>query len=241
MKTLLVFPALCRSSGPGCATYPHPTCPRLGEQPRDAGDQLRPGQVGFAPVGSYSLGAPLAESSAPHLAATLLGFGTLCLAVSPFLGLPIHPIPTQPLLELPAAGSSRDGDGGTLRRAREQQQHLPLGSSEPLAVVQEQRASSCCGLINLCHISELAVCGQEAQRGLVGFPPSLGGCRGMAPLHLLRCGPRGVWFWERRSCCSYRLWCLPLWPSFSPLRHPQAPQNLTAGSDSTTSCCWLWL
>lgn len=72
------------------------------------------------------------------------------------------------------------------------------------------------------------MCGQESQSSLVGIPPGPGCCRGMAPLFLLRCGPRGGWFWERRSCCSCRLWCSPSGPR-SPYqgipKHPKISQQ----------------
>lgn len=63
---------------------------------------------------SCSSGIPPVESSAPHLATGLLGFGPLCLAVSPSLGLPTQtPSPGRP-----PGSSSSDRDGGTLKGAR---------------------------------------------------------------------------------------------------------------------------
>lgn len=126
------------------------------------------GQVGFAPVGSYSWGTPLVESSAPHLATAPLGFATLCLAGSPLLGLPTH-TPTPPGA---ACGWQQQGwgwrDSELSPRAAAA---APTGELWVPLLWCRSRASLCCRLINFCHIKELAVCGQEAQSSLVGVLP----------------------------------------------------------------------
>lgn len=106
MTTLLMFPTLCRSSAWPWLCHVSPSrLPQAGGAARDAGDQLRPGQVGFAPVGSHSWGAPLVESSAPHLATALFGFATLCLAGSHHP----HPNPSWSCLWLAEAGTGMEG------------------------------------------------------------------------------------------------------------------------------------
>lgn len=132
VTTLLVLPALCRSSGPGCAVHPHPACPRLGEQPRDAGDWLRPGQVGFAPVGSYSWGAPLLRAQ-PHIWPQ----HCLVLALSVLLCQHCWVSPRTPHPHPAPRGSSRDRDRGT-EGSPQSSSSSHRGALSPLAVVQEQ-------------------------------------------------------------------------------------------------------
>lgn len=67
----------------------------------------------------------------------------------------------------------------------------------------------------------------------MGIPPG----PGMVLLSLLRCVDLGSVDLGKEELLLLQVLVFPLWPWFSPLRHPQAPQK----SHSTSSCWQLQL
>lgn len=164
-----MFPALCRSSDPGCAACPHharTACPGPGaaggEQPGGACD--RP--CSFAPAGSYAWGLPLAKSSAPRHSSLL----ALSLLLR-LLRLPTRtPSPQQ-------QGQGRGAPGGDTRASGSSCR----GAEPPLPGCRSREHPPAADSLIWVKSMKWQRAGREACRRSMGMHPAPGGCCGVAP------------------------------------------------------------